>query len=233
MNRRRRRNGKKKDLEAQEASCSSMIETESETSLSKNQKKRSSLASKFYLSLGWTDDQIYFHLFNYIVDQDTLRSLGFPLESQLSPGKAWVFQDPDFRGGTQNFVFDDEPTSKLDANAREFVPNKIEELASTLSAEAKEFIPAKSTCLEDEIYQGRNCARCNKLYYVFKNTGECVQQEDCVYHWGKARNTSKYSCCGRRSKTGIESIASKPRYRRFLLPSIGRCIFLISIHFQF
>lgn len=197
-------------------------------------KKRSALASssRFYLSLpeGLSDDQIYYHLLNYILDQNTLRNLGFPLESQLSPGKAWVFQDPEYRGGANNFVFDDNEVSKLDVNAREFVPlvskallledasesNSGDEVASThsssnsLSASAKEFIPAKTQSLEEEAQvEPRNCARCNKLYYVFKSTGQVLHPEDCIYHWGKARSSRKYSCCGKRSKNpGCEKAPS-------------------------
>ena len=190
------------------------------------QKKRSGFHSRHYVSLGLSDDQIYFHLLNYILDQNTLRSLGYPLESQLSPGKAWVFQDPDFRGGSANFsFFDDEPAksasiSSLDVNAREFVPKcnllddeaaaySGDEVASThssnsLSASAKEFVPRLPE-LEDPFYEGRNCARCNKLFYVFKETGEVVNREECVYHWGKARSSRKYSCCGRKTSGGCET----------------------------
>jgi len=205
----------------------------------KIRKKRNSLPSKFYLSLGLSDDQIYYHLLNYILDQDTLRSLGFPLESQLSPGKAWVYQDPEFRGGTNNFVFDDEQTVKsscLDVNAREFVPKNLigledeaaasgDDVASThssnsLSASAKEFIPSKLP-VEEDIYEGRNCARCNKLFYVFRDTGECVNLEECLYHWGKARSSRKYSCCGRRSKSGCE-VATSHVWRGILYEISGQ-----------
>ena len=80
-------------------------------------------------------------------------------------GKAWVYQDPEFRGC--GFVYDDEPTttstkststSSLDVNAREFVPKRIvedeaaasgDDVASThsgssLSASAKEFVPGNT-----------------------------------------------------------------------------------------
>ena len=41
-----------------------------------SQKLSKILSSKFYVSLGLNDDQIYYHLLNYILDQDTLRSIG-------------------------------------------------------------------------------------------------------------------------------------------------------------
>ena len=74
--------------------------------------------------------------------------------------------------------------------------------------------PSPSTHLDQDsnIYENRSCARCNKIYSVFKDTGECVQPEACVYHWGKPRSSSrKYSCCGRRMKTnfsGCETASS-------------------------
>ena len=79
------------------------------------------------------------------------------------------------------------------------------------SASAKEFVPTSQTLPveeggqteeDEQLFEGRNCARCNKLFYVFRDTGECVNREECLYHWGKARSSRKYSCCGRRSKSG-------------------------------
>ena len=45
----------------------------------KVQKKRSGISCRLYVSLCLTDGQIYLHLHNYILDQNTLRTLGFPL----------------------------------------------------------------------------------------------------------------------------------------------------------
>merc|ERR1712029_1311989 len=61
-------------------------------------------------------------------------------------------------------------------------------MGSSLSASAKEFVPMSSpqppsTLNDDSIYETRSCARCNKLYTVFKDTGECCMPEPCVYHW--------------------------------------------------
>lgn len=244
MSRRQRKNVKKRGKESDSNTNSTttnptVCTPDPNATCTKNQKKRSSLPSKFYVSLGLSDDQIYYHLLNYILDQDTLRSLGFPLESQLSPGKAWVYQDPEFRGGTNIFAYyDDElmvKSSCLDVNACEFVPKNLtledeaaasgDDVASThssnsLSASAKEFIPSKLP-LEEDIYEGRNCARCNKLFYVFRDTGECVNREECLYHWGKARSSRKYSCCGRRSKSGCE-VATSHVWRGILYEISGQ-----------
>jgi len=262
MSRRQRKNVKKREKESENLSttttnnssnCSGGTGNGNAQEGTKNQKKRSSQKnpSKFYVSLGLNDDQIYYHLLNYILDQDTLRSIGFPLESQLSPGKAWVYQDPEFRGGTNFAYYDDaesnraQSSSQLDVNAREFVPKNLliddeaaasgDDVASThssnsLSASAKEFVPTSQTLPVDEggqteedeqVFEGRNCARCNKLFYVFRDTGECVNREECLYHWGKARSSRKYSCCGRRSKSGCE-IASSHVWRGILYEISGQ-----------
>jgi len=248
MSRRQRKNVKKRGKDTETSTNSANNQTctpDSNFNSTKNQKKRSSQPSKFYVSLGLSDDQIYHHLLNYILDQDTLRSIGFPLESQLSPGKAWVYQDPEFRGGTNNFAyFDDElmvKSSCLDVNAREFVPKNLmlddeaaasgDDVASThssnsLSASAKEFVPTSQTlpvdCQDqDQVYEARNCARCNKLFYVYRDTGECVNREECLYHWGKARSSRKYSCCGRRNKSGCE-VASSHVWRGILYEISGQ-----------
>lgn len=253
LSRRQRRNVRRREKETStttgltSSTLTSSTWSNSEAS-SKSQKKR--IASKCYVSLGLSDDQIYYHLLNYILDQNTLRSLGFPLESQLSPGKAWVYQDPEFRGGSVNFVFDDNPgmepgsksASSLDVNAREFVPGTTakqsagsedteDEGACTagsgsaassavkLSASAKEFVP-------EEYSEGRHCARCNKLFYVFKDTGECIHREECVYHWGKARSSRKFSCCrrDRANNSIIEGCVTAPSHvwRGFLYDISGQ-----------
>merc|ERR1711997_803412 len=93
--------------------------------------------------------------------------------------------------------------------------------SNSLSASAKEFIPSKSSPVEEDVYEGRNCARCNKLFYVFRDTGECVNLEECLYHWGKARSSRKYSCCGRRSKSGCE-VASSHVWRGILYEISGQ-----------
>ena len=75
---------------------------------------------------------------------------GFPLESQLSPGKAWVYQDPEFRGGTNFAYYDDaesnraQSSSQLDVNAREFVPKNLlidDEAAASPAAKSQKGKP--------------------------------------------------------------------------------------------
>ena len=83
MSRRQRKNVKKREKESDSNTSSTPNPTvctpDPNVTSTKNQKKRNSLPSKFHVSLGLSDDQIYYHLLNYILDQDTLRSLGMKI----------------------------------------------------------------------------------------------------------------------------------------------------------
>ena len=50
---------------------------------------------KTYEKLGMSDQQIYYWIYSYCLDLIRLRRLGFPLESELHPGAAVVYVDPD------------------------------------------------------------------------------------------------------------------------------------------
>ena len=45
---------------------------------------------------------------NYKLEDDRLRRLGFPMESELHPGKACVYQDPEFGSRSLGEVDDDD-----------------------------------------------------------------------------------------------------------------------------
>ena len=92
MSRRQRKNVKKRGKESENLSttttnnssnCSGGTGNGNPQEGSKNQKKRHSQPSKFYVSLGLNDDQIYYHLLNYILDQDTLRSIGLYFDFEI------------------------------------------------------------------------------------------------------------------------------------------------------
>jgi len=44
---------------------------------------------------GMSDQQIYYWIYSYCLDLTRLRHLGFPLDSELHPGKAIIYVDPD------------------------------------------------------------------------------------------------------------------------------------------
>lgn len=45
---------------------------------------------------------------NYKLEEDQMRRLGFPMESELHPGKACVYQDPEFGSRSLGEVDDDD-----------------------------------------------------------------------------------------------------------------------------
>jgi len=89
-------------------------------------KKRSSVC-KQYDKLSMADHQIYNYFSSYTLSQDQLRQLGFPQDSSLYPGKAYIYKDPEFclnlQDGVNNDLDDGDPADpRLDANAQPFVP---------------------------------------------------------------------------------------------------------------
>ena len=71
-------------------------------------KKRSGVPCRQYEKLGLQDFQIYQCLMNYKLEEDQMRRLGFPMESELHPGKACVYQDPEFGSRSLGEVDDDD-----------------------------------------------------------------------------------------------------------------------------
>ena len=73
------------------------------------------------------DHQIYNYFSSYSLSQDQLRQLGFPQDSSLYPGKAYIYKDPEFclnlQDGVNNDLDDGDPADpRLDVNAQPFVP---------------------------------------------------------------------------------------------------------------
>jgi len=74
------------------------------------------------------DHEIYNYFSSYVLSQDQLRQLGFPQESSLHPGKAYIYKDPEFSltptDGANNEDGDDCDLGdkRLDANAQPFIP---------------------------------------------------------------------------------------------------------------
>ena len=95
--------------------------------------KKRSVACKQYDRLGLEDHEIYKYFSSYLLTTDQLRQLGFPQDSSLYPGKAYIYRDPEF---CQNWAeLDDgelcDPTltslatdPKLDVNAEPFFPGR-------------------------------------------------------------------------------------------------------------
>lgn len=58
-------------------------------------------------------------------------------------------------------------------------------------------INARNKTILSKVANERYCSRCNQSYMVDKH-GLAVQQQNCIYHWGRKftyRGEGKYSCC--------------------------------------
>merc|ERR1719412_955409 len=62
---------------------------------SNNNSKKDYKVIRTYERLGMSDQQIYYWIYSYCLDLTRLRHLGFPLDSELHPGKAVIYVDPD------------------------------------------------------------------------------------------------------------------------------------------
>jgi len=89
-------------------------------------KKKSSNVCKQYDKLGMADYDLYAYFSSYVLSQEQLRQLGFPQESSLHPGKAYIYRDPEFSQGSSEGVnnenYDDTCDRRLDVNAQPFFP---------------------------------------------------------------------------------------------------------------
>lgn len=122
--------------------------------------KKKSVICKQYEKLSLPDHSIYNYLQSYLLTIDQLRQLGFPQESSLHPGKAYIYKDPEFSQIQGDTLDDGEACdSRLDANAVPFYPSLHDSDSdssgatrtperksssgeiSALNVTAKEFIP--------------------------------------------------------------------------------------------
>ena len=89
--------------------------------------KKRSVPCKQYDKLAVEDHDIYNYFSSYLLTFDQMRQLGFPQDSSLYPGKAYIYRDPEFcqifPDGNSSELDDGEfCENKLDANAEPFFP---------------------------------------------------------------------------------------------------------------
>jgi len=106
-------------------------------------KKRGSVPCKQYEKLAGEDHKIFNHFTSYLLSSDQMRQMGFPQDSSLYPGKAYIYRDPDFchifPGVVGDGELDDGDLCKLDVNAKPFIPSlsNSESLGDVKSASAE------------------------------------------------------------------------------------------------
>ena len=131
LSRRQRKNRKreKEDRQCKKSSKQSLCRTNSnEIQQSNNpvvlRSKKRSVPRKQYDRLEMADHDIYAYLSSFTLSQDQQRQLGFPQDSSLYPGKAYIYRDPEMCPSVLDELDDgDWGESKLDANAQPFVPS--------------------------------------------------------------------------------------------------------------
>ena len=130
LSRRQRKNRKreKEDTKTKKSSKQSLCRTNSNEISNPIQKsKKRSVPCKQYDRLEMADHDIYAYLSSFTLTQDQQRQLGFPQDSSLYPGKAYIYRDPDMCLSVLDELDDgDCVESKLDANAQPFVPSEAE-----------------------------------------------------------------------------------------------------------
>ncbi len=91
----------------------------------KSSKKNKTGSLQLYVSLNMSDEKIYEALERYILSEEALRNYGFPVESSLNPGLAYVLSNDHSSGGLYSSYYedaDDQLENALNPNAREFHP---------------------------------------------------------------------------------------------------------------
>jgi RNA exonuclease 1 len=112
-----------------------------------------------------SDQDIYQLLTSYLLPADQLRLLGYPMDSTLFPGKAYIYRDPEISSllhETADYddgdIVDQGAATSLDATAPAFFPaqeyqfmlNAQETSGPVLNATAKEFVPSNTESSDSE-----------------------------------------------------------------------------------
>lgn len=109
---------------------------------------------------------------HYLLTPQQLQSLGYPVESEVFPGRAVIFQPyPPYE-----FVQDARCSDSGSSGS-----SGAEEVED-------EFLRDRSIKSEE-----RRCVRCGRGFFLLKD--KYLTTERCLYHWGKPQRHVGYSCC--------------------------------------
>ena len=178
------------------------------------------------------DTQITARLRKYVLHHSQLKELGYPI--RCGNDRAIITYTPYDVATSKSQV-----QRALDANAREFVPRSPEvdsgtstgssensdiemessdsernsdmsESSGVSSSSEKSRRFSKSNSSSSHFMSKRPCTRCRKAFYVNSSTGEYLNEERCIYHWGKLQNVygggeRRWTCCrGNAENAGCE-----------------------------
>lgn len=182
------------------------------------------LPLKQYTKLGLDEKRLCVYLRHYLLSPEQMLNFGYPVESDMHPGRAIIFKN--VLTAPQNF--NPYRVPGFDVNAQEFVPyNKYDwdcndsgrgsssDSSSSDPTEHEESSDQQESILKssgsavredilNDISEERQCVRCGKGFFVAAD-GEYLTQEHCTYHWGKLQRSfgnynTTFACC--RGKPG-------------------------------
>ncbi|XP_023345430.1 uncharacterized protein LOC111714529 isoform X2 [Eurytemora carolleeae] len=167
LSRRQRKNRKKEDKGPKKSKSPILSRTSSEElKPDLTRSKKNSVPCKQYTKLNMPDKDIYQLLTSYLLPTDQLRLLGYPMDSTLFPGKAYIYRDPEISSLLHETAdYDDgdicdQGSATLDATAQPFFPeqgyqfmlnkySQSENSVPVLNATAKEFVPSNLESSDD------------------------------------------------------------------------------------
>lgn len=184
---------------------------------------------KQFVKLGLDEKRLGDYLRHYLLSPEQMLNLGYPVESDLHPGRAIIFKS--VLTAPQNY--NPYRVHSFDVNAREFIPYSSEiksydwdeqndsgrgssSDSSSDPTEEPDLLPlsqeltlkSSGSAVRDDIIsefsEERQCVRCGKGFFVAAD-GEYLTQEHCTYHWGKLQRSfgsynTTFNCC--RGKPG-------------------------------
>jgi len=189
LSRRQKKNRSKKALGGNKKKDQPQQQQQQQTKTVETKKRmRRATPLKYYVRLQMKNSELYTFLSRYVLHDDQLLNLGYPVESAFYPDRAIIYKSPD-----ANVTY-----YRTDFRNKQETIELAEHLFS--SSETTEEKPPLSPSLE------KRCVRCKKGFFVTLD-GEYLTEEKCTYHWGQWKRSPGdfhgYTCCqGREDSAG-------------------------------
>lgn len=163
-----------------------------------------------HTKLNLTEEQLIYYLRNYLLDDISMRLLGFPIEYDVAPSLAIIFKYPPYEfisqrktamtvsssyySGSPIFVNQNDGLIPTKENFGCEINDSDSGQGSGSSSPSDDYemsvkpITTKSTQKPYNVMSmmssQKECMRCGKDFIV-TNNGDYVTTEPCLYHWGK------------------------------------------------
>lgn len=179
-----------------------------------------------HTKLNLTETQLMNYLRNYLLDDMSMRLLGFPIEYDVAPALAIIFKYPPYEfisqrksamtssyySGSPIFVNQNDGLIPTKENFGSEINDSDSGQGSGSSSPSDDYemsvkpITAKTQkpySTMSMVSSQKECIRCGKDFIVTSN-GDYLTTEPCLYHWGKINQfydgqqmRRVYSCCNR------------------------------------